>query len=93
VAVTIDVDQAQRDVHSALDSYLDEGEICVGWTLTMDVVGPDEVRYLAHRAGGGVDGTDAPTMWTACGMLKASADVAADQLRECTTDCDDEDED
>lgn len=88
-----DVEQAQLDVHSALSSYLDEGEICVGWTLTMDVVGPDDTRYLAHRAGGGVDGTDTPTMWTALGMLQASADSAATQLRECTVDCDEEDED
>lgn len=88
-----DRDQAARDVHKALSGFLDEGEIAVGWCLTIDVAGPDDLRYLVHRAGGGVDGTDAPMMWTALGMLKASANVAADQLRECTTDADEGDED
>jgi hypothetical protein len=85
-------EEAQRAVHAALKDYLDEGEIVVAWCLTIDIVGPDDIRYLAHRAGGGVDGTEMPTIWAARGMLEASADVAADQLRDSTTDCEDEDD-
>lgn len=73
-------DEARRSVHAAITEHLDDGEICVGWCLVMDVIGPDELRYLQHRAGGGVDGSDAPTIWTARGMLQSSADVAAEQL-------------
>lgn len=84
---------AQHAVHQVIGGLLDEGEIAVAWCLTIDVVGPDDVRYLAHRAGGGHDGTEAPTVWAARGMLQASADVAADQLRDCTFDTDDDEED
>lgn len=83
---------AQQAVHEALKGYLDEGEIAVHWCLTIDVAGQDGVRYLAHRAGGGHDGSENPTIWAARGMLEASADVAADQLRDSTTDFEDEDE-
>lgn len=88
-------DDAQARVHEAIGALLDEGEIVVGWTLTIDVAGPDETRYLAHRAGGGIDGDDSPMVWTALGMLRASVQVAEDQLRRCTLDheTDDEDED
>ena len=80
------LEDAQRAVHDALKDYLAEGEIAIGWTLTIDIAGPDERRYLAHRAGGGHDGTEGPTMWTAAGMLQASADVAQAQLAESTRD-------
>jgi hypothetical protein len=60
--------------------------------LTIDVAGPDNTRYLAHRAGGGIDGGSPPVMWTAWGMLTASANAAAAQLAEATEDHDDEDE-
>jgi hypothetical protein len=85
-------DEAARRVHEALNEYLGEGEIAVQWCLTIDIAGPNESRYLAHRAGGGIDGTDAPMAWTALGMLQASADVAADQLRDSASDPDDDDE-
>lgn len=81
--------EAQRLVHDALEAFLSENEIAVGWTLTIDIAGPDERRYLAHRSGGGHDGTESPTMWTAAGMLQASADVARAQLAESTVDPDD----
>lgn len=85
-------EDAQRAVHEALAGYLDEGELAVGWCLTIDVAGQDDVRYLAHRAGGGFDGTDSPMMWTALGMLQASVDVARRQLADCTSSTDDEEE-
>ena len=79
-------EQAQRDVHQALGSYLDEGEIAIAWCLTIDVAGQDGTRYVAHLAGGGVDGTESPMAWTALGMLTCSADVARSQLAESTED-------
>lgn len=88
---------AAKAVHRALSESLDEGEIAISWVVTIDVAGPDDVRYLAHRAGGGVDGADAPMTWHALGMLEAGAKLAADQVRECTyfvgDDDDEEDED
>jgi len=61
--------RAKQQVHEALADFLDEGEIAVSWCLTIDVAGPDGIRYLAHRAGGGADGQDTPMAWTALGML------------------------
>jgi hypothetical protein len=75
-------DEAYRRVHEAIGALLDEGEIAICWTLTIDVAGPDNVRYLAHRAGGGHDGTDGPMAWTALGMLRASVGLAERQLLE-----------
>jgi hypothetical protein len=86
-------DDAARAVHEAIGGYLDEGEIVVAWTLTIDVAGPDNVRYLAHRAGGGIDGSDGPMVWTALGMLRASLGVAERQLEGCTVDPENDDED
>jgi hypothetical protein len=80
-------------VHAAIGDYLDEGEIAVAWTLTIDVAGPDGTRYLAHRAGGGMDGTDAPTVWTALGMLRAGLLAAEQQVFDCADEViEDEDE-
>ena len=85
-------ESAQRAVHEALAGMLDDGEIAVGWCLTIDVIGPNDVRYLAHRAGGGADGTENPTAWAALGMLQASVDVARDQIRDCTIESDDDED-
>lgn len=85
-------DEAQRRVHEAIGGLLDEGEIAISWVLTIDVAGPENVRYLAHRAGGGADGADRPMAWTALGMLRASAGVAEQQLLGMTTDADDDGE-
>jgi hypothetical protein len=84
---------AQRQVHEAIGGLLDDGEIAICWVLTIDVAGPNDTRYLAHRAGGGHDGNDNPMAWTAAGMLQASADMARDQMRRFTVETDDEDED
>lgn len=86
-------DEAHRAVHEAIGHLLGEGEIAISWTLTIDVTGPDRRRYLAHRAGGGADGTDAPMAWTALGMLRSSMQLAEQQLRQCTEDTDEDDDD
>lgn len=83
-------DAAKARVHEAIQGLLDEGEIAVCWTLTIDVAGPDGVRYLAHRAGGGHDGSDDPMVWTALGMLRASVLTAEQQLVAQTWDVDDD---
>lgn len=85
-------DSAKRAVHDAIGGLLDDGEIAVAWTLTIDVAGPDDTRYLAHRAGGGIDGNDSPMIWTALGMLRAGLQVAERQLEDCTVDEGAEDE-
>lgn len=54
--------------------------------------GPTNRRYLAHRAGGGTDGTDNPMVWTALGMLRASVGVAERQLEDWTAEPDDGDD-
>ena len=86
-------DSASQAIHVAVSDSLDEGEIAVAWCLTIDVAGPDGMRYLAHRAGGGHDGTDKPMAWTALGMLRCSAQLAEDQMRDGTEDADPDDED
>jgi hypothetical protein len=83
-------DDAKRRLHEAIGAVLDEGEIAVSWCLTIDVAGPDDIRYLAHRAGGGIDGQDNPMAWTALGMLRASVQCAEEQLSQMTVDLDDE---
>lgn len=84
---------SQEKVHEAISEWLDEGEIAVAWTLTIDVAGADDTRYLAHRFGGGVDGTDMPMVWAVMGMLRAATQVADDQLADCTRPVDEEGED
>lgn len=73
-------EDAQRRIHEAVGGMLEDDEIAMSWVLTIDVAASDDRRYLAHRAGGGLDGTDSPMAWTALGMLKASARVAEDQV-------------
>lgn len=85
-------EDAAQAVHDALKLYLDDDEIAVSWLLTIDVAGTDNVRYLAHRSGGGADGTEQPTVWTAVGMLKAGVLNAEDQLLDMTRDFDDADD-
>lgn len=87
-----DTDDALRQIHQAIGELLDNGELAVAWTLTIDVAGPDDLRYLAHRAGGGFDGTDPPMTWTALGMLRASVQVAEQQLIDTTVTFDEDDE-
>lgn len=88
-----ETDAAQSAVHDAIGGLLDDGEIVISWCLTIDVAGPGDTRYLAHRAGGGHDGQDSPMAWTALGMLRASMQVAERQLDEWTGDTDDAEDD
>jgi hypothetical protein len=88
--MSIHDEAGQRAVHAAIDNYLDDGEIAISWCLVIDIAGPDDRRYLAHRAGGGHDGTDFPMACAALGMLRAGTQIAEDQLRECTTDTDED---
>lgn len=81
---------AARTVHEALAAYLGDGEIAVAWAVTIDVAGPDDRRYLTHRAGGGIDGDDSPTVWATVGMLRASVMAAEEQISAGTFDVDDE---
>lgn len=83
---------AKRRVHAAITALLDDGELAISWVLTIDVAGPNGIRYLAHRAGGGADGSDNPMAWTALGMLRASVGMAEQQLLSMTHDFEDEDE-
>lgn len=85
-------DDAHQRLHAAIEDWLGEGEIAIHWVLTIDVAGPEGLRYLAHRSGGGHDGSQQPMCWTAIGMLEASADVAREQLRETTVDSDEDDD-
>jgi len=87
------LEEASRSVHDAIVGYLDEGEIAIAWTLTIDVAGPDGTRYLAHRSGGGIDGTERPMAWAALGMLQASVDRAQSQLADMTVDVDEDEGD
>jgi hypothetical protein len=80
---------AYKRVHDAITGLLDQDEIAICWTLTIDVAGPGNVRYLAHRAGGGMDGSEGPMAWAALGMLRASATLAEQQLLDSTIDTDD----
>jgi hypothetical protein len=81
-------DEAQARVHEAIGGLLEEGEIAVSWSLTIDVAGPDDTRYLAHRSGGGLDGCDSPLVWHVLGMQAAAVRVTEDQLSDCTIDAD-----
>lgn len=81
-----------RLVHDALTAAFGPDEVVVGWVMVVEVAGPNGVRYLAHRAGGGHDGLEPPTAWTVLGMLESGVDSARDQLREMTVDVHDDDE-
>lgn len=89
-------EQAKKAVHQALQGFADPGELIVSWCIVMDVAGPNNHRYLYHRGGGGLDGTENPISWTALGMLEASAALARAQITGSTMwagDDDEEDED
>jgi hypothetical protein len=79
-----DIEKAQRAVHEALKEFLDEGEIPICWCLVIDIAGPEDIRYLAHRSGGGADGADSPMTWTALGMIRSSVLWAEQQTIEIT---------
>jgi hypothetical protein len=83
-------EEAQRAVHEAVKDYLGDDEIPVRWVLTIEVARPDG-NHLAHRAGGGFDGTENPMAWTALGMLQAATRTAEDQVADMTEHYPDDD--
>lgn len=86
-------DEARSVVQGAICLLLEGDEIPIAWTLTIDVAGQNGTRYLAHRAGGGIDGNESPTVWAALGMLKASIIQTEEQLRDCGEYVEDEEDD
>lgn len=66
------------------DTFLEDGEIVVGWALTIEVARADGQGYLAHRSGGGVDGANPPNIWSDLGMTEARVSTLRDQLRKMT---------
>lgn len=80
---------SKTSLHDAIQASLDSDEIAISWVLVVDVAGPDETRYLGHRAGGGHDGESMPMSWQALGMMQAAALLASDQVRSHTVDRDD----
>lgn len=90
--MVLQVSERQK-LHRAIEQTLDDGEIAIHWCLVIDVAGPDQTRYLAHRSGGGHNGDESPMLWTALGMLKASIGLAEQQLAACTTDATDIEDD
>lgn len=72
--------EPREGVQAALDGFLDEGEVVVRWVTVIEVADKDGVS-LMHRAGGGDDGTEAPTSWQALGMLQTSVALAEEQSK------------
>jgi hypothetical protein len=83
---------SETEIQQAIQDSLDDGELVINWVLTVDIAGPDDMRYLAHRSGGGVDGTDHPMIWTALGMINAAKLVAESQAISATYGEDEEEE-
>jgi len=84
--VSVDDEAARARVHEALRDYLEDDEIAVSWVATIEVIKADGCHALLHRAGGGIDGSNHPTAWTALGMLTASSDLARQQIADSSDD-------
>lgn len=78
--------------HAGLSELIDEGEVIVKWAAVIEVMGPNDTRYLAHRAGCGVDGEDSPMTWDVIGMMRSGMLNAEDQQMSvsCFDDVDDD---
>lgn len=83
-----DGESARRLVHAGACDYAEDGEVVVGWCIVVEVARPDGGRGLLHRAGGGLEGAEAPVAWTAAGMLMASSDLARAQMYGSAADAD-----
>lgn len=77
-------DSFKQQIHDAISKTLESGEIAVSWIVVVDIAGPNGARYLSHRGGGGIDGSEPPTPWMALGMGNAISDVARDQMLSVT---------
>jgi hypothetical protein len=75
----------RTDVQDALGGFLKEGEIITGWCVVAEVADHTGTR-LIHRAGGGAEGTEPPTIWEALGMLRAGEIMAEGQLAQMHRD-------
>lgn len=78
-------DDPRTAVQEALQGFAHEGEVVTRWCVAMEVVGPSGAG-LVHRAGGGHEGRESPTIWTAIGMLRSSQITAERQLLDDTRD-------
>jgi hypothetical protein len=76
---------AQEEVHEAIGGYLDEGELVRAWVMVVEVADAKGTS-LMHRAGGGDDGSNRPTVWEVIGMLRSGERLAEDQLAEISRD-------
>lgn len=76
-------DDPRTAVQEALQGFAQEGEIITRWCVVMEVVGTTGAG-LMHRAGGGHEGRESPTIWTAIGMLRSSQISAEQQLLDDT---------
>lgn len=85
-------DERYAAAHQGLSTLTDDGEIVVKWVAVLEVMGPDDTHYLAHRAGCGLDASDSPMIWDALGLLRAGVIQAEDQLSDLTMPPPDEDE-
>ncbi len=84
------MDDPRETVNEAIKTLFRPDELVVCWVLVSDVVRADGTRFVAHRAGGGHDGTERPMTWTALGMLSAAEAVAKSQILGSTEDAEDE---
>jgi hypothetical protein len=82
----------QQVVHGAIQADLADGEIALAWILVVDTVDARGNRRLAHRAGGGMDGSDRPVAWTALGMMRAAAALAEEQVVDNSYEAGEDDE-
>jgi hypothetical protein len=48
-----------------------EEDRLIQWALAVDVMRPDESRYLAYRARAGAFGQKEPTAWAVLGMVES----------------------
>ena len=71
---------SRKDLHDAINAQIANDEMAVSWVVVIDVIGPNNTRYLSHRAGGGADGLEAPPPWTVLGMGQAISGIANDQM-------------
>jgi hypothetical protein len=76
----VTIADAEAAAQEGLQGLLPAGHLALSWVAVVEVAGPDGLRYIAHRAGGGHDGDSAPTAWAALGMLTAGAAVAEAQV-------------
>lgn len=86
-------DNPHRDVQHALQGLVNEGDLIVGWFAVVEVATPEGTQYLAHRTGGGLDGSSPPTLWTELGMAQATVEDIKRALAACVVQATADDDD